>query len=113
MMSMKNLLIEKLNEHFADTKVEIKVVYMHSLVECLPCSDEKKTSNQEGYNTRIREVKEIMGITKDPTISIILIHGPKYYKLDGKIDSKVDPKNALRVGFANTGRNTQFVIVEK
>ena len=108
-----NVLIEKLNEHFADTKVEIKVVYMHSLVECLPCSDEKKTSNQEGYNTRIREVKEIMGITKDPTISIILIHGPKYYKLDGKIDSKVDPKNALRVGFANTGRNTQFVIVEK
>lgn len=110
---LRNALIEKLDEHFADTKVEIRSVFINTLAECLPCSDEKKTGNQEGYNTRINEIKEMMGMAKEPTMSIVIIHGPEYYKLGGKVDSKVDPKNALRVGFANTGRLTQFVIAEK
>lgn len=110
---LRNALIEKLDEHFADTKVEIRAVLIDTLAECLPCSDEKKTGNQEGYNTRINEIKEMMGMAKEPTMSIVIIHGPEYYKLGGKVDSKVDPKNALRVGFANTGRLTQFVIAEK
>lgn len=110
---LRNALIEKLNEHFADTKVEVRPVFIDTLTECLPCSDEKKAGNQEGYNTRIHEIKEMMGMAKELTMSIVIIHGPEYYKLSGKVDSKVDPKNALRVGFANTGRLTQFVIAEK
>ena len=55
----------------------------------------------------------MIGMAKELTMSIVIIHGPEYYKLSGKVDSKVDPKNALRVGFANTGRLTQFVIIEK
>lgn len=54
-----------------------------------------------------------MGTANAPTMSIVIIHGSEYYKLCGKADAKVDPKNALRVGFANTGRLTQFVIAEK
>jgi len=110
---LRNALIEKLDEHFVDTKVEVRAVFIDTLAECLSCSDEKKIGNQEGHNTRIHEIKEMMGIAKEPTMSIVIIHGPEYYKLGGKVDSKVDPKNALRVGFANTGRLTQFVIVEK
>lgn len=110
---LRNALIEKLDEHFADTKVEVRPVFIDTLAECLPCSDEKKTGNQEGYNIRIHEIKEMMGMAKELTMSIVIIHGPEYYKLSGKVDSKVDPKNALRVGFANTGRLTQFVIAEK
>lgn len=106
---LKNVLNEKLNEHFLDTKVEIRNVFIDTLTECLPCSDENKTSNQEGYNIRINEIKDMMGIAKEPTISIVIIHDPKYYKSDVKLD----PKNALRVGFANTGRLTQFIIIEK
>ena len=110
---LRNALIKKLNEHFVDTKVEVRTVFIDTLTECLPCSNEKKTGNQEGHNIRICEIKEMMGIAKEPTISIVIIHGPEYYKLGGKVDSKVDPKNALRVGFANTGRLTQFVIAER
>ena len=110
---LRNALVEKLNEHFADTKVEIRTVFVDTLTECLPCSDEKKSNNQEGCNARIQEIKELMGTVKEPTMSIVIIHGPEYYKLGGKVDSKVDPKNALRIGFANTGRLTQFVIAEK
>ena len=110
---LRNALVEKLGEHFADTKVEIRTVFVDTLTECLPCSDEKKSNNQEGCNARIQEIRELMGTAKEPTMSIVIIHGPEYYKLGGKVDSKVDPKNALRIGFANTGRLTQFVIAEK
>lgn len=110
---LKNALLEKLSEHFAGTKVEINSVFMDTLAECLPCSDEKRKGNQEGYNQRICEIREEMGTAKEPTISIVIIHTPEYYKLGGKADSRVDPKNALRAGFADTGRLTQFVIIEK
>lgn len=110
---LKIALAEKLSEHFADTKVEIRSIFIDTLTECLACSDEKKKGNQEGYNKRLCEIKEKMGIAKETTISIVIIHVPEYYKLGGKADSRVDPKDALRVGFADTGRLTQFVINEK
>lgn len=110
---LRDALLEKLGEHFSDTRAEIRTIYLEGLAECLTCSNEKKPGNQEGYQMRVREIKEVLGVTKDSTMSIVIIHGPEYYKLGGKADSRVDPKNALRVGFANIGRLTQFVIAEK
>lgn len=110
---LRDALIEKLSEHFMDTKVEIRTIFMDALAECLPCSNEKKLGNQEGENIRICDIKESMGPAEATTISIVIIHEPEYYKLDGKEDARVDPKNALRIGFANTRRLTQFVIAEK
>ena len=110
---LKDALIQKLNEHFTDTKVEISSISMGTLTECLPYSDERKKGNLEGYNKRICEIKDKMGMVKEPTISIVIIHAPEYYKLSGRADCIVDPKNALRVGFADTGRLTQFVTIEK
>lgn len=109
---LRNALIEKLNEHFADTNVEITPVFIDGLAECLSCSNEKKPNNLEGHNARVQEVKDRLAVAKDTTISIVIIHRPEYYKLSDKVDSRVDPKNALRVGFANTGRLTQFVVFE-
>lgn len=109
---LRNALIEKLNEHFTDTNVEITSVCIDGLAECLSCSNENKPNNLEGHNARVQEVKDRLGVVRDTTISIVIIHGLEYYKLSNKVDSRVDPKNALRVGFANTGRLTQFVIYE-
>lgn len=109
---LRNALIEKLNEHFAKTNVKITSVFIDGLAECLSCSNENRPNNLEGHNVRVQEVKDRLGVVSDTTISIVIIHGPEYYKLSDKVDSRVDPKNALRVGFANTGRLTQFVIFE-
>ena len=109
---LRNALIEKLKEHFTDTNVEIASVCIDGLAECLSCSNENKPNNLEGHNTRVQEVKDRLGVVRNTTISIVIIHGPEYYKLSNKVDSRVDPKSALRVGFANTGRLTQFVIFE-
>lgn len=109
---LRNALIEKLNKHFADTNVKITPVFIDGLAECLSCSNKNKPNNLEGYNARVQEVKDRLGVARDTTISIVIIHEPKYYKLFDKVDSRVDPKNTLRVGFANTGRLTQFVIFE-
>lgn len=110
---LREAIIDKLKAHFTDTKVTIKAVPIDALVESLSCNEESKPTNLEGFNERIREVKEVMGMANEPTFSIVIIHIPDYYKWNGKTDSKVDPKNALRVGFANTKRLTQFVTFEK
>lgn len=109
---LRNELMEKLQEHFADTRVEISAVFMDELAEPLICSDEKKRDNLEGYHARIKEIKEKLGESNGNTISIVIIHVPEYYKLSEKVDQRVDPKKALRVGFANTGRLTQFITFE-
>ena len=109
---LRNALIEKLNEHFTDTNVKITPIFIDGLAESLSCCNENKPNNLEGHNARVQEVKDRLGVARDTTISIVIIHRPEYYKLSDKVDSRVDPKNALRVGFANTGRLTQFVIFE-
>ncbi len=110
---LKDLLVLYLKEHFIETQVEIKEVNIRDLTEGLVCNNTKKRDNLEGINLRIREVNEFLGKAKNFTASIVIIHQPKYYTIAGKEDTRVDPKKALRIGFANTGRLTQFITIEQ
>lgn len=109
---LRNALMEKMSGHFADTNVELCPVLIDGLAEPLTCNDANKPGNLEGYNVRVKEVEDRLGEKECTTISIVIIHAPAYYKINEKEDTRVDPKNALRVGFANTGRLTQFIIFE-
>lgn len=110
---LRDLLFEKLKSHFVQTRVEIVKVNLKDLTEALSYDDTKKGNNLEGINLRIRETREYLGKAKNFTASIVIIHQPKYYTIAGKIDERADPKNALRIGFANTGRLTQFITIEE
>ncbi len=114
---LRNELIKILEKHLINTNIEIKMCNLRDLTEGLEYIDDSKNKengkkNLKGYNKRIEEIKEKMGMTSKITISIIIIHQPSYYKLENREDKRVDPKNALRVGFANTGRLTQFITIE-
>lgn len=110
---LKDLLVLYLKEHFIETQVEIKEVNIRDLTESLVCNNTKKRDNLEGINLRIREVNKFLGKAKNFTASIVIIHQPKYYTINGKKDARVDPKKALRIGFVNTGRLTQFITIEE
>lgn len=109
---LRNALEEKATDHFAGTNVEIKFVRVDNLVKNLSCDDPKKRESLAGQECRMREVLEQLGMALTPTISIVIIHEPEYYKLNDRQDKRVDPKEALRIGFARTGRLTQFVMEE-
>lgn len=109
---LRNQLKEILEKQLEEMDVEIKVRNIFELSERLECIDPRKKQNLEGYNKRIKEIELELEKTEETVISIVIIHQPDYYKLEGKVNKKVDPKNALRVGFANTGRLTQFITIE-
>lgn len=102
-----------LQEHLAGTQIELKKVQLKSgLTEALDCSDLKSRDNLAGYHARIDEIRQELPNVKNHTMSIVIIHEPGEYKIGGKEDARVDPKDALRVGFADTGRLTQFITFE-
>ncbi|MBU5470553.1 DUF3962 domain-containing protein [Falcatimonas sp. MSJ-15] len=109
---IRDALCERLQVHFKNTKVVVNMVLIRNLTENLVCEDSKKKKNNRGYHQRIKEVYDELGMAVGPTISIVIIHNQDYYKINGITDSKADPKAALRMGFAKTGRLTQFITVE-
>lgn len=79
----------------------------------------QKTSNSRrdnipGFEIRVDEITKALDKVNTPTIAFIAIHDANYFskrKDDDKID--IDPKKAIRAGFAETGRLTQFITFEE
>lgn len=57
---------------------------------------------------RWRKVAAALPEATDPTACIVVLPGAESYKPKGKDDGG-DPKRALRIAFAKTGRLTQFI----
>lgn len=109
---LRDGLKELLQMHFAETAVSCEVIAIDGLAAGLDCENMNANRNLAGYNKRIDEVKQQLGQVRIRTLSIVIIHEPDWYRIDDKPDGRVDPKTALRVGFAKTGRLTQFVTYE-
>lgn len=102
----------------------IKVCEYDDIFSELPIiKDSSKKDNLIGYEIRIDEIRDELENVAKPTIALIAIHDADYYKYrysknSGNYDKdksqiNIDPKEAIRNGFALTGRLTQFITIEK
>lgn len=107
-----------------DSDHEVKICEYDDIFSELPIiQDKSKKSNLIGYEIRVDEIKETLENVSKPTIALIAIHDADYYKYKysktgGNYDKdkskiNIDPKEAIRHGFALTGRLTQFITIEK
>lgn len=108
----------------ADSKHKVKICEYDDIFSELPIlQDSTKKDNLIGYETRINEIQGILEKVIEPTIALIAIHDSDYYKFkysknNGNYDKdkskiNIDPKEAIRSGFALTGRLTQFITFER
>lgn len=101
---------KKINEHFGITcdnfffselNVSIELKPLGKIGDVLFSKKEKLLS----FEKRMAEIKEICGQAEiKPTACIIVLPGKEAFD-----DEDLDPKKAIRAGFAMTGRLTQFI----
>lgn len=118
----ENPIETQLKEHIDEKQINAKIEILdgkiyEKFVEPLDIDDKThKSENYKGANNRIQYIEktleDTLGEAKKPTVAIVTIGEPATYKLGGKEDKRVDPKDAVRIGFANTGRLTQFITRE-
>lgn len=110
---VKDALEEKLNNYLRDrSKHEIKCCKLPGLSDPLSKTSNSKSENIPGFEMRVDEIAQKLKKVNTPTIALVAIHDKDYYKeLDKKIN--LDPKYAIRCGFAQTGRLTQFITFEQ
>ncbi len=103
---------QKAKEHFGmvsdlldspELVVSIKTKAMAGLSDPLDATGKPL----ERHEKRITEVKDKCDeVSVSPTACIIVLPGPQSY------EKNEDPKTSLRIGFAQTGRLTQFIVPE-
>lgn len=111
---VKEALVEKLQQYFNGGS-------RHQIICCeldgIDCELEKnslskKGNNLPGFEMKVNEITKKLKRVNTPTLALIAIHDKEYFdKLDRKTD--VDPKKAIRCGFAETGRLSQFITYEQ
>lgn len=126
--SDKNLaedLLNHIKSYLGETSDhKVKICEYDDIFSQLPIiQDGSKKNNLIGYEIRIDEIKDELENTSKPTIALIAIHDADYYKFKyyknsenydkDKSKINIDPKEAIRQGFALTGRLTQFITIEK
>lgn len=111
--NVKDAIFSKLNEYFkSDFKHEIKCFEVEDIFDKLEKMASSREENLPGFEKRKDEIIKKLKKVNTPTLSIIAIHDKTYFsKLDSNIN--VDPKKAIRCGFAETGRLTQFITLEE
>lgn len=112
----KIALQEYLKSYIGDSdKHKIKCYdYEEYIFEKLDKTSKSNKANVVGFELRVEEITKLLNKVNTPTISFIAIHDAKYFsKLSTANKVDVDPKNAIRAGFAETGRLTQFLTFEE
>lgn len=109
---MREELIGYLQTYFAeDEKHDIKC-FDTEFYKPLDKTSMNKKDNLPGFEMRVQEIERDLPFVETPTLAIVAIHDKEYYdQLDWKFE--VDPKDAIRCGFAKTGRLTQFITFEE
>lgn len=98
-----------LNKYLNNSKHKIIFKTEYNFIKELDISKDNKYF---GFEKRIKEIENKLKKVTEPTLSFVFIKNKEYYsKLDR--NNCVDPKYAIRSGFALTGRLTQFITFEK
>lgn len=110
---IRNALTDKLGQYLnKSTRHKIRYCDIAGITDKLEKTPLSKADNLPGFEIRVNEITKRLKNVNSPTLAFIAIHGKEYfYWLDRKID--VDPKKAIRSGFAETGRLTQFITYEQ
>ncbi len=110
---IKDVLFKKLNEFFkGSSKNIVKFCEVGDLCEKLVKTPMSRKENLPGFEIKKEEIIKRLNKVNTPTLALIAIHDKEYFsKLDR--DVNVDPKTAIRCGFAETGRLTQFITFEE
>ncbi|MGH4120854.1 pPIWI_RE module domain-containing protein [Clostridium sp.] len=107
---LKNALLGKLENHLEGSNSSISCCELEHLSDKLILENEKIKINLKGFERRIEEIEEKLNCAKGPTISFVVLgNKEEFVDNNNKADAKLDPKKALRVGFARMGRLTQFI----
>lgn len=108
---------ETFEKHLKTSEVSIELRDLGLWCTPLEVSKEKKNRKQ-GFFKRVREIETKLPVSSHPVISVIVLEDMDFFNDRAKIVQKesglssvpdVDPKDALRIGFARTGRLTQFI----
>ncbi|GEM_PF-2132203 len=107
---VRNALIKKLENHLEKMNVNISCFKLGNLSDKLTLDDEKIKINLKGFEIRVSEIEEKLKCTKGPNLCfVVLDNEEEFVNSKNKPDAKLDPKKAIRVGFARMGRLTQFI----
>lgn len=116
MMAAQTICIT-VQSHMADCEVPIEVRDLGLWCTPLDAADDKSQRNQ-GFFWRVKEIENTLENANHPLLCYVVLDDAKEFEnqaRDIKSTKKlnylpnVDPKGAIRVGFARSGRLTQFV----
>lgn len=115
---MRDSIVGRLRDFFGDNKNhEIKCFDMGDFCGKLTTTSESRKQNLPGFEARKNEICKQLKKVNTPTLAFVAIHGKEHFsKLEernGRYKVSVDPKDAIRCGFAETGRLTQFLTIEE
>lgn len=112
-LEVRDALFSKLEEYFkCNSKHEFKFCEAGDICSKLVKTPTSRDNNLPGFEIRKEEIVKKLNKVSKPTLAFIAIQNKKYFNdLDKKTD--VDPKKAIRCGFAETGRLTQFITYEE
>lgn len=110
---MRDSLFRRLNDFFENgTKYEIKFCEVEDICGRLAKTSDSKKENLPGFEIKKEEIIKKLKKVNTPTLAFVVIHDKEYFsRLDRRIN--VDPKAAIRYGFAETGRLSQFITYEE
>lgn len=107
---VRDALIKKLENHLDETNVNISCFKLGNLSDKLTLDDEKIKVNLKGFEIRVSEIEEKLKCANGPNLCfVVLDNEEEFVNSKNKPDAKLDPKKAIRVGFARMGRLTQFI----
>ena len=97
-----------------NSKHKITICEYTDIFDELEKTPDSRWNNIPGFEIRVGEIAKLINKVNTPTISFVAIHDAKYFgKKKGSEKIDVDPKKAIRAGFAETGRLTQFITFEE
>lgn len=107
---VKNALLEKIQKHMEGYNSSVRCYKLEHLSDKLILENEKIKVNLKGFERRVEEIEEKLNYVTGPNFCFIVLGNIEEFVNSKNIpDSKLDPKKALRVGFARMGRLTQFI----
>lgn len=109
---LKNDIDKYLNKYLEGSQHEIIFSSVTNILKKLDKTEDSKKDNLVGFEKRVEEINNTLNKVTNPTLALVFINNKDYYK---KIDKSIslDPKYAIRCGFAERGRLTQFITLDK
>lgn len=120
-MDAAKAVCETFENHLKTSGISVEMRDLGLWCTPLEASKEKKDRNL-GFFKRVREIEAKLHVSDHPVISVIVLRDKTFFKEKARVAVEekglsytpdVDPKDALRIGFAKAGRLTQFITPEQ